>query len=71
MSFNKPLRRRMPYIAPRMPTAADIKYQEGIASGLSPKDAAISAQDTTGLSVVTGLKMKTRGYGWQDYGKSK
>jgi hypothetical protein len=64
MSFNRPLgKRRAPYVAPRMPTEADILYHGFIAEGKDPKDAAKMAQDKTGLSVVTGKRMKTRGFG--------
>ena len=61
------LSRKKTYIPPRTPTDADILYQQHVAEGLDPKDAAKLAQDKTGLSVVTGKPMTTRGYGWQTF----
>ena len=46
-------------------TAVDIRYMELLKTGITEKDAAKQAQAETGLSKVTGLPMKTRGYGWQ------
>lgn len=46
-------------------TEADKIYQEGIDAGMSPKEAAKAAQFHTGLSLITGQRMKTKGYGWQ------
>lgn len=46
-------------------TDADKLYQEGLANGLDPKSAAKAAQAATGLSLLTGQRMRTRGFGWQ------
>ena len=46
-------------------TEADKLYQEGIENGMTPKDAAKTAQFHTGLSLITGQRMKTKGFGWQ------
>ena len=46
-------------------TEADKAYAEGLKQGLDPKTAAKQAQDATGLSLLTGQRMKTRGFGWQ------
>ena len=47
------------------PTEADRLFQEGLAQGLDEKTAAKQAQMATGLSLLTGQRMKTKGYGWQ------
>ena len=44
-------------------TAADHMFEALVQKGWSTKDAAKHAQSTTGLSVVTGRKMRTMGYG--------
>ena len=49
-----------------IPTEADKMFQEGIDKGLDPKMAAKQAQDATGLSLITGQRMRTRGFGWQN-----
>ena len=59
--------KRKTHIPPRMPTEADKMYTSLVQGGMDKKDAAKMSQDKTGLSVVTGKKMKTRGYGWQNY----
>ncbi len=65
MSFNKPLHRNPPRIPSRIMTPADKIYRQLVLEGFDPKQAAKRAQAETGLSVVTGQKMKSRGYGWQ------
>lgn len=45
-------------------TEADVHFQAGLKKGLSPKEAAKQAQDATGLSLLTGRRMTTRGFGW-------
>ena len=47
------------------PTVADIAYAEGLAKGMDKKTAAKQAQAATGLSLITGQRMKTKGFGWQ------
>ena len=47
------------------PTQADVLYQKGLEDGLDEKTAAKQAQAATGLSLITGQRMKTKGYGWQ------
>ena len=47
----------------RRSTAADKMYEELVGKGWTKKDAAKQAQDKTGISVVTGMPMKSRGYG--------
>ena len=47
----------------RRATAADKMYEELVGNGWTKKDAAKQAQDKTGISVVTGMPMKSRGYG--------
>jgi hypothetical protein len=46
-------------------TPADKLYQEGLQKGLSPKTAAKQAQIATGLSLLSGQRIKTKGFGWQ------
>jgi hypothetical protein len=48
------------------PTEADKLYQEGLSKGLDPKTAAKAAQAATGLSLLTGQRMRTKGFGWQN-----
>ena len=52
-------------------TPADVEYRKGIESGLTPKEAAKQAQFVTGLSLLTGQRMKTRGFGWQSPKETK
>ena len=47
------------------PTEADKIYQEGLGKGLDKKTAAKQAQAATGLSLITGMRMRTKGFGWQ------
>lgn len=47
-------------------TVADVEYQKGLEAGMTPKDAAKQAQNLTGLSLLTGQRMKTKGFGWQN-----
>lgn len=53
------------------PTEADALYQQGLEQGLDKKTAAKQAQAATGLSLITGQRMKTRGYGWQKPSKTQ
>lgn len=46
-------------------TKADEMYQELISNGLDPKAAAKQAQNATGLSLITGRPMQSKGFGWQ------
>jgi hypothetical protein len=46
-------------------TEADKMFQQGLEQGLDPKTAAKAAQAATGLSLLTGQRMKTKGFGWQ------
>lgn len=46
-------------------TKADEVYQNLINSGLDSVTAAKQAQMTTGISLITGLPIKSKGYGWQ------
>lgn len=50
-------------------TEADIAYYQGLASGLDAKTAAKQAQLKTGLSLLTGKPIVSKGFG-QTYGKS-
>jgi len=47
-------------------TEADKLFQEGLQKGLDAKTSAKQAQQATGLSLLTGQRMKTRGFGWQN-----
>ena len=43
-------------------TKADEIYYQSIQQGVSPKEAAKNAQDSTGLSLLTGQRMRSRGF---------
>lgn len=45
-----------------MRTEVDDAYDKNLLEGMSEKDAAKLAQEQTGLSIVTGKRMKTKGY---------
>jgi hypothetical protein len=51
-------------------TEADKLYMEGLQKGLDAKTSAKQAQQATGLSLLTGVRMKTRGFGWQNLKKA-
>ena len=50
-------------------TEADKVFMTLIQQGLDHKTAAKQAQASTGLSLLTGQRMKTKGYGWQNLSK--
>ena len=52
-------------------TDADRIFMTLIQKGVDHKTAAKQAQDATGLSLLTGQRMKTKGYGWQQLDKKQ
>ena len=46
-------------------TEADEIYAQLVQSGVDKKTAAKQAQNTTGLSLLTGQRMKSKGFGFQ------
>ena len=54
-------------------TAADEIYYRLVQTGTDPKEAAKQAQNSTGLSLLTGQRMRARGFGMtsKDYERSK
>lgn len=73
MSYNQPLLKRASPKKYMGYTAADEIYYRLVQTGTDPKEAAKQAQDATGLSLLTGQRMRTRGFGMtsKDYERSK
>lgn len=66
MSFNKPLGSRKSPKQYMGQTEADLVYYQLVQGGMDSKTAAKQAQNQTGLSLLTGQRMKSRGFGWQN-----
>ena len=65
--------RRGPRKSPKkytQPTQADYLYADYLSKGFDKKTAAKQAQEATGLSLITGQRMKSKGFGqWPNLDK--
>jgi hypothetical protein len=69
IALNKPLKARRSPKTYMGITEADLEYHQGLQRGLDEKTAAKQAQLKTGLSLLTGRPVKTKGFG-VSYGRT-